>query len=273
VTDSSPLERQNLFGAVPPGLRNGLLRAFDAIVRNFAQSRWEPSELNGGKLCEAAYSIVRGYVDGNYPNKAVKPRDMVAACKALEASGNQIPRSFRIQVPRAIVALYEIRNNRGVGHAGADVDPNHMDALVVLSMAKWIVAEVIRILHQTDTEAAQQAVESLATRNVPIVWTVGKTKRVLDPSLKMRERMLVLLYAETKSVAEHDLVEWVEHSNPSVFRRDVLRPAHKLRLVEYDRKNASVVISPLGIAYVDDHLPLTITGKTKSAATRTRRRR
>jgi len=266
VTDGSPLERQNLFGTVPLGLRNSLLRAFDAIARNFVQSRWEPSELNGGKLCEAAYSIIRGYVDGSYPSKPIKPPDMVGACRALESSGNHIPRSFRIQVPRAIVALYEIRNNRGVGHAGADVDPNHGDALVVLAMAKWIVAELIRILHQTDTDAARQAVESLATRNIPIVWTVGRMKRVLEPSLQMKERMLLLLYTETKPVQEADLVQWVEHSNPSVFRRDVIRATHKARLVEYDKKMGTVEISPRGIAYVDDHLPMTITGAPKTPA-------
>src|SRR5438552_794753 len=197
---------------------------------------------------------------------------MVAACKALESSGNHVPRSFRIQVPRAIVALYEIRNNRGVGHAGADVNPNHGDALVVLAMAKWIVAELIRILHQTDTEAAQQAVESLATRNIPIVWSVGTAKRVLDPSLKMSERMLLLLYTETKPVAEADLVQWVDHSNPSVFRRDILRPAHKARLVEYDTKEGTVEISPRGIAYVDDHLPMTFTSTPKTTARRRRDR-
>ena len=42
-----------------------------------------------------------------------------------------------------IVALYEIRNDRGVGHTGGDVDPNHMDASMVLAGAKWLVAELV----------------------------------------------------------------------------------------------------------------------------------
>ena len=32
--------------------------------------------------------------------------------------------SVRIQISRMIVALYEVRNNRNVGHVGSEVDPN-----------------------------------------------------------------------------------------------------------------------------------------------------
>jgi len=84
--------------------------------------------------------------------------------------------------------------------------------------------------------------------------------------------MLLLLYTETKPVAEADLVQWVDHSNPSVFRRDILRPAHKARLVEYDTKEGTVEISPRGIAYVDDHLPMTFTSTPKTTARRRRDR-
>jgi len=46
-----------------------------------------------------------------------------------------------------LIAQYEIRNNRGVGHVGGDVDQNHMDAKIVVEMAKWTIAELIRLFH------------------------------------------------------------------------------------------------------------------------------
>jgi hypothetical protein len=59
------------------------------------------------------------------PNKPSKPRNMVDVARALEgADQNAFPRALRVQIPRVFVALYEIRNNRGVGHVGGDVDPN-----------------------------------------------------------------------------------------------------------------------------------------------------
>jgi hypothetical protein len=102
-----------------------LMGAFATIVRNYREGRWEPSELNGGKLCEVVYSVLKGHVDGKMPTSPSKPRNTVDSAKDLEkADQNVFPRAVRVQIPRVLMALYEIRNNRGVGHVGGDVDPN-----------------------------------------------------------------------------------------------------------------------------------------------------
>ena len=80
------------------------------------------------------------------------------------------------------MALYEIRNNRNVGHVGGDVDPNHMDAVCVLQMSKWIVAELIRVLHQLPSTRPPR-LDALVEREVPLVWKVGGRKRVLEPDV------------------------------------------------------------------------------------------
>lgn len=246
----------NTFSGIVPGLRSELVKAFAEIVSNFRERRWEPSELNGGKLCEVVYSILRGHLDGKMPVKASKPRNMVDACKVLENADQKFPRSIRIQIPRLLTALYEIRNNRNVGHVGGDVDPNAMDARLVLEMSKWIMAELVRVFHGVTVEEAVEAVDRLTERTLPIVWEVGDTKRVLDPSLSKKDQTFLLLYSSEGAVQEADLVRWVEHSNPSAYRRDVLRTAHKDRKIEYDSIRAEVRLTPLGVQYVEDHLPL-----------------
>lgn len=243
-----------VLGALPASLRDELLAAFGQIVKNFRERRWEPAELNGGKLCEVVHAILRGYIDGKYPTRAKKPRNMVDACKKLEQDGAAAPRSIQIQIPRMLVALYEIRNNRNVGHVGGDVDPNHMDAVCVLQMSKWIVAELVRVLHNVDTDTATEIVDTLVERETPLIWEVNGRKRVLDTSLKMKPKTLLLLYASNGAVQDRDLVSWLEYSNASVYRRDVLRPAHKARLIEYDERTGTVHLSPRGVAYVEDEL-------------------
>src|SRR5687768_6834774 len=136
----NPLNPAEVFSGIPSSLRAELLEAYNNILRNYLQQHWEASELNGGKLCEIAYTIIRGYVDGNFPSCSAKPPNMVDACRALEQAPPTFPRSVRIQIPRMIIALYEIRNNRGVGHVGGDVNPSHMDATAVLYMSKWMMA-------------------------------------------------------------------------------------------------------------------------------------
>lgn len=250
------MDSASVFAGVSVGLRTELIKSFSEIVRNYRERRWEPSELNGGKLCEVVHSILQGHVDGKMPAKASKPRNMVDACKALENSASAFPRSIRIQIPRMLVALYEVRNNRGVGHVGGDVDPNGMDAKLVLESSKWIMAELIRVFHDITIEEAADAVERLTERTLPIVWEVGNTKRVLDPTLSKKDQTLLLLYSSNGPVREAELVKWVEHSNSSGYRRDVLRTAHRDRLIEYDQTKGEAHLTPVGVQYVEEHLPL-----------------
>ena len=134
---------------------------------------------------------------------------MVSACRALEQAPNVVPRSVRIQIPRTLMVLYEVRNNRGVGHVGGDVDPSHMDAVVVLYMSKWVMAELVRIFHGVDTETASVAVEALVDREIPAIWEVNGKKRVLRPRLTMKQKTLLLLYSHPSPVDEDVLVDWV----------------------------------------------------------------
>jgi hypothetical protein len=241
----------HLLGAVPQSLEDELFEKFREIERNFRERRWEPAELNGGKLCEVAYCILRGHVDSNFPAKSYKPANFYDACLKLEKEPASWGRSVRIQLPRMLIALYEIRNNRNVGHVGGDVDPNHMDAVCVLHMAKWVVAELVRIFHGVSLTEATALVEALSEREVALIWDAGSVRRVLDNNLSMLEKTLVLLFGSAQPLTEMELFKSLEHSNPSVYRRDVVRRAHKDRLVEYDEDARTVKISPLGIARVE----------------------
>lgn len=242
------------FDQLPASLRDELLQAFKNITTNFREGKWEPSELNGGKLCEVIYSILEGYISGTLPAKSHKPSNMFAACQALSQAPSSFSRSIRIQIPRMLITLYEVRNNRGVGHVGGDVNPNHMDASVVIYCSKWLMAELIRIFHNVDTVTATASVENLIEKELPKIWQVKDVKRVLNNKLTMKEKTLLLLYSETGPVKEAILLAWTEHTNAGVFRRDILMVGHKAKLWEYDRKTKDVILSPLGIDYVEKHL-------------------
>lgn len=252
MTNTSKILDDKLLASLPSGLRDELLKSYAGILRNYRERRWEPSELNGGKLCEVIYSILDGYVSGTFPQASSKPRNMVEACRSLENAIAAFPRSVRIQIPRMLTALYEIRNNRGVGHVGGDVDPNHMDATCVVEMSKWLISELVRVFHNVSTEEASASVDALIERTIPLVWKAGDNYRVLDPKMSMGDRTLLLLYRSQGPVAENYLFQWVEHSNISTYRRDILRAAHKRRLLEYDSQKKTAEISPLGISYVEN---------------------
>ena len=252
------LHRAALFAALPATLRDELFSCYDEIVRSYVEHRWEPAELNGGKLCEVVYSILDGSITGNFPVNASKPANMVAACRALEntpPSATRVgERSLRILIPRLLPFLYEIRNNRGVGHVGGEVNPNQADAEAVMTMASWLIAELVRVFHNVSLADAQATVNTLVERRHPLVWKVENTKRVLDSNLAKSDQALILLYSETGWTDVTEICTWVEYSNASMFKSRILSELHRSRLVEFDSKKSIVRISPLGIQRVEEML-------------------
>lgn len=244
----------NILGNIPAGLRTPLIIEFNTIIKNYIERRWEPAELDAGKLCEVIYSILEGYVENNYSSKPKKPNNMFAACLAFEkADKMKFNRSVRIQIPRMLIAIYEVRNSRGVGHVGEDVDPNYMDATLVMNMSKWLMAELVRIFHDVDTTTATGAVESLIEKTSLLVWDVDGKKRVLDVKLTTNQAVLVLLYNSTTAVAEKDLFEWTDYKNLTLFRK-ILSKLHKSRFVEYDKVKKIVHLSPSGVDSVEKEI-------------------
>src|SRR5262245_41135931 len=100
--------------ALPPGLRQPLTDSYSEIARNFAERRWEPDELNGGKFCEVVYTVIDGAIRGTFATTPSKPPRLLDACRALEGTPSVATRvgdrSLRILIPRMLPVLYEIRN-------------------------------------------------------------------------------------------------------------------------------------------------------------------
>lgn len=239
---------EQALATIPDGLREPLLEEYGTILRNYLERRWTPSELSGGRFCEIVYTILNGYSTGNYPSSPTKPTNFVEACRALESNTSN-PRSFQILIPRILPALYEIRSNRGVGHVGGDVNSNHIDASVVLSITSWIMAELIRVFHNIDIQDAQKIADSLVDHQTPLVWQSGDIRRVLKPDLSIRNQIL-LLSSMSKSVTRDDLLCWIEPSNRSYFYR-LLREMHRSRLIELSSDETTIELLPPGMAIVE----------------------
>lgn len=195
------------------------------------------------------YTIVDGFGSASYAAAPTKPPNMVDACRRLETRIG-VPRSFQILIPRLLPALYEIRNNRGVGHVGGDVDPNQMDATAVLGLANWIMAELVRVLHGVTIDKAQTLVDSLAERRIPLVWRSGDVRRVLDPSLKLQDQVLLLVASGAGPIAATDLFSWTGYGNQAYFTR-LLRSLHTKRLIELSDSDSQVQLLPPGAHYVE----------------------
>ena len=156
-----------------------------------------------------------------------------------------------MQVPKALTALYELRNNRAIGHVSAEISANHMDAEFFLRGMKWVMGELVRNYSQLPLADSHAVVEAVTARTFQIVWSSGDVRRVLEPARTSGQKVLILLYAESKKVSAAQLQSWVDYKNGTDFRRKVLRDLHNKVLVNFDEIGGTVQILQTGQAHVE----------------------
>jgi hypothetical protein len=236
-----------LLSGIPAGLRTPLIEEYRSITAAYAKGSWKMASLDGGRFCEVVYTILDGALSGTFAAAPTKPPRFVEACQALTnrpKTGKVGDYSLRVLLPRVLPGMYEIRNNRNVGHVGGDVVANKMDADFVRETATWVLCELVRVFHAVDTSVAQAAVDALTERRHPLIWEYDGVRRVLDSQMSAADRTLLLLYGVQGWTPVKALSEWAKYN--SAFRRDVLQKLADEAFVEFDVDRDRTTITPRG---------------------------
>ncbi|NGP90257.1 hypothetical protein [Fodinibius halophilus] len=219
-----------------------LVSSFLEIEENFVIKKWKPSELNAGHFVEAVRRIIELELFGKYtPFNNKLPHFNDSELQRYERQKGH--ESFRMLIPRILKAIYNIRNKRGVGHI-SDISPNEMDATLILYNVKWVLAEIIRLNSNLKPEETQQIINKIVERDIQLLWKDGEVKRILNPNILAKDKVLVLLYDESPMPAEK-IRGIIEYKNSYNFKK-ILKGLHSDRLIEFDDDNICK-ISPTGI--------------------------
>lgn len=255
------MQFNQVFALIPPELRKELKADYHEIKHNFALRKFKPSEMGGGHFCETVYRILEWHTNpnGSYTLFGSGGGDFRKLQSRLMQLKPKPHESVRFHIPTALCQIYDIRSKRGPAHKSKDVSPNFMDAMLVVAAADWVMAELVRMLHNIDIDEARNVVESIITKKVPIIWQIGDRRRILDPSLTEKQAVLALLYFDhPKPILKHELIEWVESCNPSRLRTQHLPALHRSRLIDLEETTGLVRLSPRGVAHVEAKIPLEI---------------
>jgi hypothetical protein len=236
--------------------RAKLIKAYLELKQNFAEHRYDTAGVSTGKYCEVAIRLLQHKVLHTCTPFGKHINNFADECqKLVQAPATAGNESERVVIPRALAYLYTMRNKRGIGHVGGDIDANAIDIATMVRIADWIMCELIRINHGLSLEQAQDIVDGIFLRQLLTVWEVSGKKRVLKDGLKTRDQTLLLLYScEESVILVEDLCSWVEYSNLHIFKNKVLAELHKQRLIEHDKETDSVFLSPKGADYVEKTL-------------------
>jgi len=238
--------------ASTPELAARLLEEFEELTRRFHLGDFRPSELSGGRFCEAAFRICQQVCLGKHaPLNRMLPNTDQLVRELENVDGAKADATYRVHIPRTLRLIYDLRNKRDVAHLGA-VSPNFTDASLILGTTSWIVAEIVRLSHRCDIAKAQQIVDGLVQRRVPLIWADGDFVRVLKPSLSYGDKVLVILHRfSLEWVADSDLIRWLDYPRAaSEFKKRVLRTLHDKALIQYSDGKCKVL--PPGLKYVEE---------------------
>ena len=201
--------------AIPSNFRKNILKTYRDLKTRHSEAKYDASGLSAGKFCESVFRFVQHHLTGSHVPFGTAIPNFVEECAKLVAlpktTGNE---SLRVVMPRTLVFVYTIRNKRGIGHVGGDVDANRLDSQIIATASDWILCELIRVFHSLSLEEAQDLVDSVSTRQVPDIWEVAGRKRVLRDDLDFKDKTLLLLYSSNDQTAlVEDLFLWTKYSN------------------------------------------------------------
>lgn len=228
----------------------------ERYIKATYDSSWDSSGLSAGKFCEIILRFLQKTLTGSYTPFGQQISNFPDECRKLvtlpNTSGNE---SLRIIIPRALSFLYTIRGKRGIGHIGGDIDNNEIDATIIFHTATWIFCEIIRIYHSLSIEEANEYISTILEKKIPDVWIIEDKKRVLRKDLNYKQKTLLLLYTDySTGILLEDMFSWVEHSNLSNYKRDVISKLHIEKLIEYNKNDEIIYLSLLGKKEVEENI-------------------
>lgn len=169
------------------------LAHYEAAIREYRAGNWEASMLKSGKFLEAVLkaSLV-------YCGLPVLDARQFKVGKAIQdlAQTSGYDDSVRLLIPRACAFVYDIMSNRGTRHDPDKINPNKMDASVVMPVVSWILAEMIRLASgiATPTQTLEQ-VENLTEKKYPHIEHIDGRLYINISGLSARDFGLLLLHA------------------------------------------------------------------------------
>lgn len=222
-------------------LAEHIINSFKEVEKNFHLKSWKTSSLDAGHFVEAVRRLIELKLYGQYTpiNKPLPNFNEKCLNSYLNKQGED---SYRIHIPRLLFTIYGIRNKRGIGHI-SNIKPNKIDATLILSSCKWVLAEIIRLNSQLPIDETEKLINEIIERNIEGIWEVGETIRILEDGLSLKEKILYLLYNK-KSLKDTDIKEITEYSNMTYLKK-TLKEFHKKRLIEY-KDNGECILSPKG---------------------------
>lgn len=236
-------------------LLDKLFESHQLLTEHYYLGRYRPCALEGGRFAEVSLRMLQQALTGTYIPLGSHITNFTDEARRLEQLDRTLKESLRIQIPRTIQVVFDIRNKRDIGHAGGDVDANFSDATLSLVACNWVLTEFLRIYYTSDVDAAQRLVNLLVKVRIPLIQDFDGFLKILKPDLSVADKVLALLYYRgTDGATVKQLNEWLSHRvSGSNMYKTLTKLEHEKAFVH--RKGDLCLITDTGRTYAEENIP------------------
>jgi len=171
-----------------------LVQHFHDASDAFQRRAWETCLVKAGKFVEAVLKTLAHHAQ--VPVGKGRRFKVDVAIRTLEQTPDgSHDDTIRLTIPRACRFAYEIASNRGGRHDPDGIDPNEMDASVLVGLCSWILADMVRYSQKgtVTPEHVHELVAGLVARKYPVVELVDGRWYFHAPNRTAPDVILVLL--------------------------------------------------------------------------------
>lgn len=185
------------------------LKHFRAMSGEFQTGTWEVAIQKSGQFVEAILKAIHVAAALGAPPAGRSFKVDAVINKLGNLPAGSVDDSLRLTIPRACRFVYDIASNRGARHDPQEIDPNEMDARVVVSVASWVLAEALRFSQKGSVDPAEAArlVDGLTQRKYPLIEEVdGRVYFHLKGASARDIALLTLWHRHPKRVTREQLI-------------------------------------------------------------------
>ena len=198
---------------VDTALADAVVSSYVEMQQRFLAGDWQPSELDGGRLCEAISRALYQLDSGTLTHSQL-PKEL---CEKIEDEQNLRPRGLdlkdRHHISRAIGLVYKFRSDRGSVHISPKYTADFMDSMLMVHAGKWIFAEFLRLVWKQDKAVIAETIAQIVQLEYSLIHELDGVPLVLESTVSAPEEILLLLnHAEGHKLSKEELSQQAKNN-------------------------------------------------------------
>lgn len=237
--------KAELTAHIDASILDEMLEHYNTLKTSFRLQDWEKCLVRGGKFGEAVMKAIHFIYTGKVIQKISVSSEIIEVGKQRDLS-----ESVRLLIPRVMRVLYDHRSRRGGAHGS--FDPNRMDCALVVTIADWVLSELVRLYCVADPDRAMNFATRISSKSIPIVERIGEDHLVLQKGVSARREIGLILYSRyPERTTTSQLKKWI--SNQSSANISVsLGIMRKAKLVHINAEG--IILTTAGVQSIEKEI-------------------